>query len=243
MKLFHALDICPASPHKSPSIPQRSLPKRQLGLVSLIFITSKLFKLLTFSPGSDTPDWKTPVSKEALQNTESLQKNLKFLKILLQTHRQHKSPSITSHSATGHCKYPGETGNSCRIGHRFLPHASSRGEDPDKPIHWILTRFFRNWFCPHCARPTAAAAKPLQVHSPRVPDVPENLLPHSRGSRIPDANTCLNPTLGSQDQSLPSPPTRLLQRQGSGLCIGSTGSEGPGRCEVWVLSNVGSGSY
>lgn len=56
IKPFHALDICPASPHKSPSAPQRALPRLQLDLVSLVFITSQLFKLLTFSLGSDTPD-------------------------------------------------------------------------------------------------------------------------------------------------------------------------------------------
>lgn len=196
--LLTSAQFLPTNPCLFPTGPS---PNCQLGLVSLIFSTTSPFKLLTFSLGPDIPDWKTPVSEEALQNPESLQKNLKFLKILLWAHCQHKSPSTMSHCATAHCKYPRR---------RVTPSEEGTGSCSALPVEvrtqtnqytWTLTHFFRKRFCSHCTSSTAVAAQRLQVHSSRVPHLSDGLLHH--GSGMPDSNTCLNPTPAARTRASP----------------------------------------
>lgn len=141
MKLFHALDICPASPHKSPSPPQRPLSKSQRGLISLILLLLNS-KLSTFSLESNTPDWKSPVSKEALQNLRVSRRI--WISSRYSTKLGASSyPPASSPCATGHWEYPQETGHSLGRGHQFLLHAASWGEDPDKSILWNNDTFLQ----------------------------------------------------------------------------------------------------
>lgn len=117
-------------PSLSPQIPISS-PKRQWGLITLILWLLN-FNLLRFPLGSNTPDWKSPVSKEALQN---LRESPEEPGVLQRYSSQLTSPRI-SHCATGHWEHPRDTGHSLRGELQFLLQAASRGEDPDNPIPW-----------------------------------------------------------------------------------------------------------
>lgn len=137
MKLFHALDICPASSHKSPAPSQRPLPQETVRSLILLLLNSKL---LTFSLGSNTPDWKFPVSKEALQHLRQSPEEPEALQGIPPS--SHPPVSLT---------VPQDTGNTQETQVKRAPppapSCQTKVRTQTNPFNGIVTLFFRKWFC------------------------------------------------------------------------------------------------
>lgn len=129
--LLTSAQLLPTNPHL---LPKGLSPKRQWNLSLILLLLNS--KLLTFSLGSNTPDWRFPVSKKELQNLRQSPEEPEAL--------QDIPPSI-SHCATGHWEHPGET--SWEEGSSSCSKLPDEARTQTNPFNGIVTLFFRKWFC------------------------------------------------------------------------------------------------
>lgn len=140
--LLTSAQLLPTNPHLLPKG-----PKGRWGLISLILLLLNS-KLLTFSLGSNTPDWQSPVFKEALQNLRQPPGEPEALQEIPPS--SHPPASLTVPQDTGNTQgiqvTPwGESSSSC-------PKLPGEVRTQTNPFNGIVTHFFRMWFCSKLAK-------------------------------------------------------------------------------------------